>query len=106
MFYLAISLDIVLTTNEVPQEIAPIHEVYLIGQEETQILGHCGYAILFLDSSHPVFIGLGMTCRMHTREIHVVLIHIVDVVAHDFVSLLCRVGHGAIDGFAFFLYRH
>ena len=78
----------------------------MIGQKEAQVLSHRGYAILLLYASQPILISLGVACRMHTREIHVVLIHIVDIVAHDFVRLLRRVGHRTIDGFPFFLYRH
>ncbi len=38
MRQLAISLDVILATAEVPHEVAQIHEVDLVAQEETQVL--------------------------------------------------------------------
>ena len=38
MLQLAVALDAVLTTGEVPHEITPIHEVALVRQEELDVL--------------------------------------------------------------------
>ena len=55
------SLNVVLSPHEVPQEITPVHEVHLIGKEEAQILCSSGYAVLLFDTTHPVLVGLGMS---------------------------------------------
>ena len=38
VFHLSVTLDVVLTAGEVPHEVAPVHEVTLVGEEETDVL--------------------------------------------------------------------
>ena len=52
MLHLTVALDIVLATYEVPHEIAPVHEVHLVVDEELDIVELCGYLDLLLLSSH------------------------------------------------------
>ena len=35
-----LSLDVVLTTGKVPQEVAPVHVATLVAEEEAQVLAH------------------------------------------------------------------
>ena len=37
MLELAVALQVVLSASEVPEEIAPVHEVNLIGKEESEV---------------------------------------------------------------------
>ena len=87
--HLAISLNIVLTSGEVPHKVTPVHEVQLISEEITQIFGkrrfHHRHILTttvelhrfslklrpFLISSH-----MGIDITVHTREKHIQLIHI------------------------------
>ena len=106
MFHLSVPLNVVLPPYEIPEEVTPVHEVYLISQEEAQVLCHRRHTILLLYATHPILVGLSMAQRMHTGEQHIVLIHIVIIVSHHLVFLLRRVGHRAIDGLALLLFRH
>ena len=38
MFWFAIALNVVLTSGKVPHEVAPVHEVALIGEEEADVV--------------------------------------------------------------------
>ena len=55
------SLNIVLSAYKVPKEVAPVHEVYLIGEKEPQVLGSCRQVTFFLHTAHPVLVGLGVS---------------------------------------------
>ena len=111
MFEFALSLYIVLTAAEVPHEVAPIHEITLIGEEEAQVLplrGHLhvdqfttivvGRQATF-DTSHPTFIGIGPLRVPHAREQHVLSIHhsILRLSHEVFVALTCCLGSAFID---------
>ena len=99
------ALHVVLPPAEVPHEVAPIHPVALIGEEEAQVLPRRGhlhrhhFAAAVVDfhpplySSHPCFIAFGMSAAPHAWEEHVLGIHIMLLVAcHDvlvcFITLL------------------
>ena len=106
MFHLAVPLYVVLPSHEVPQEVTPIHEVHLIGDEETQVLGRSRQVTFFIYAAHPVLVGLGVPPRVHTREIHILLIQIFNVVAYDFVLLFSRISRRTINRFPLLLLRN
>ena len=84
VFLLTIALIAVLTAGKVPHEIAPVHEVDLIGYEEVQIVPLRGHLAILevatrsgivditeLDvSSQPVVVSLRMCAGIHTWEEH------------------------------------
>ena len=85
---LSVALQIVLTTREVPHEVAPVHEVHLVTQEEAQVLEH-GWGLHLnhvatvlirlggtLHTAHPALISLAVRLTVHTWEEHVLLIHV------------------------------
>ena len=89
VLYLSMSLNIILTTGEVPQEVTPVHEVQLIGEEETQVFGkgrlHHRFGLAALVELHrlpldlcPLLVGLHMAAirAVHTREQHIQFVHI------------------------------
>ena len=89
ILYLSMSLNIILPAGEVPQEVTPVHEVQLIGEEETQVLGkrrlHYRFGFSTLVVLHrlpfnlsPFLIGLHMSPirTVHTWEQHIQLIYI------------------------------
>ena len=43
---------------------------------------------------------------MHTGEIHILFIYIVDIVSHHFISLLSGIGHRTIDSLSFTMLSH
>ena len=106
MFKFTLSLHIVLTSAEVPHEVAPVHEVTLIGQEEAQVLPlrrhlHIDPFTTIVvrhhpaaDTTHPLFIGLRFLRVPHAREQHVLCIHnsILRLCNIVFVSLLAIAG--------------
>ena len=121
MLELAIALKIVLTSSKVPHEVAPIHEVALVREEKVYILekrrnldtrrltSTLYTHVLALDTSHPVFVGLGMTVRVHAREEHIVGIDIVRLVTNDAIAvgLVCAVLlHTLIFGSPLCAHRH
>ena len=99
MFHFAITLDIVLTAYEVPHEVAPVHPVALIADEEFQVLPSrrdryglsgmedAGY-LTSRDAAYPSRIERGMLGRVHTREEHVLFILHLAVVARNIVGVL------------------
>ena len=98
MLHLTIALDVVLPSHEVPKEIPPIHEIQLIGNEETQVLSSCRQVPFLLHSAqfptfrrrpvaHPVFVGLGMALGVHAGKEHVFIILVFYIVAYDGVFL-------------------
>ena len=108
MLQFTIALNIVLTTGEVPHKVAPVHKVHLIGQEEVEVLTHCGHLYLLTSSSnisldntafhtaHPIFISLLVTVAVHAWEQHILTIFIFEVIAHQFVAV-------GLIGISFFL---
>ena len=103
MLNLAMSLNIVLPSDKVPEEVAPIHEIHLISQKEAQILAHCWHAVPLLYSVHPLFVSLGMTGRIHSWKFHVILVNRLRVVANNIVLILRRIGRWSVDGSALFV---
>ena len=67
MLYLTLSLDVVLPSHKVPKEIAPVHEVHLIGQEIAQVLTLGRHAVMRLDVAHPTLVGIGVVHRIDAR---------------------------------------
>ena len=87
--HLSISLDVVLTAGEVPHEVAPVHKVQLVGEEELQVFRECRFhyalhlsAIVIFHRLafylRPFLIGLYMARigAVHTREQHVQFVDI------------------------------
>ena len=87
MLRLAVALNIVLASGEVPHEVAPVHEVALIREEEADVLHlsrHLHHHRLAatvvrhlstLNASHPVLVSFSMSRRVHTREEHILSIY-------------------------------
>ena len=116
VFQLTIALNIVLSASEIPHEVTPIHEVALIGKEETNVLHLCrnlhrhGFSatiirnIRAVDTAHPVFIGLCMRLIVHTWEEHVLCIAVLVLVAHHEIGVFfpgVRLLFASVDGCAF-----
>ena len=85
----AMGLQVVLTACKVPHEVAPIHEIDLVGEEEIEVFAESRTILCFLLSTvvitHffafdicPRLIGLYVirVGRVHTREEHFELVHI------------------------------
>ena len=101
--YLAMALNIILATREVPHKVTPVHEIQLIGEEETQVLRegrlHHGSHLPTTVELHrrtfhlrPLFVSLhvGATGAVHTGEKHIQLIHILilRLITRDVVAIL------------------
>ena len=68
----AVALKVVLATGEVPHEVAPVHEVALIGQEEANVLQLCRHLyrdhlattvvwhFIAIYTAHPTLVGHDM----------------------------------------------
>ena len=101
----AIALDVVLTSGKVPHEVAPVHEVALIAEEEENVLQlrRCahhdgltatvvGFLRAFHDpcrsSLHPTLVGGGVGSVVHAWEEHILGILVGVLVAHDEVGVL------------------
>ena len=100
MFGFAVSLNVVLTTGEVPEEVAPVHPVALIAEEEREVVqlrrnfhhdvltaavvGHTGATDL---TAHPVLVVLGMVRTVHTGEQHVLSVDILVFGTHHEVRV-------------------
>ena len=82
-------LEIVLTTSKVPHEIAPIHEIDLVTEEELEVLSKSwaivcfGLSAIFITYFFaldicPCFVSIHMVClaRVHTWEEHFELVHV------------------------------
>ena len=112
MVNLAVALDVVLAAGEIPHEIAPVHVVELINEEELQVFSESGFCLgLGLEriavginvdgcvdrhSAHPdpVGVSLSVESAVDAREEHVELRrhHVVFLMArhHVFVGHLGR----------------
>ena len=79
----AFALNVVLATCEVPHEVAPVHEIHLIGQEEADVfqlrrhgnghfvaVGRLHVAFIHFNVAHPLLILSSVTCAPHSREEH------------------------------------
>ena len=100
--HLAISLNIVLPTGEIPHEVTPIHEIHLIAEEETQVFPksrfHGSLRLPTIIITHrfplhlcPLLIGFDVArvTAVHTREKHIQLIHILIllIIAGDIIPV-------------------
>ena len=100
MLEFAIALYVVLTASKVPHEVAPIHEVTLIREEELQVLEHRRHFHVHhlatavegyngtIDATHPLLVGLGVAGGVHAREQHVLCVLISVLMAHHEVGVL------------------
>ena len=115
-------MQVVLTTDEIPHKIAPVHEVDLVAEEEPHVLRKGRTILGFLLSAvlvpyafafyiRPILIGLYMASltRIHTREEHAELRHVLVtglVAGNDvFVLLAFFFRCGSVLGMSFFLHR-
>ena len=71
MFRFATSLHIVLPSYKVPQEIAPIHIIELIGNEISQVFFLCGSNLV---SSCPIFVRRSHALTPHPGKQHILSI--------------------------------
>ena len=53
--YFSIRLQVILTTGEIPHKIAPVHEIDLISEEETQVFAKSRTIVRFLLSAIVIF---------------------------------------------------
>ena len=109
--HLAITLNVVLTAGEVPHEVAPIHEIQLIREEELQVFRECRFhyalhlsAIVIFHRLafylRPVLVGLYMARvgTVHTWEQHVQFV--------DIFVFLIGAGHEIAVFLVFILLDH
>ena len=89
VFYFSAALDIVLSSGKVPHEVAPVHEVELVGEEEFDVfplvwyVDHyhftalvVGYVMPF--DVYPLLVE-GRVCRaVHTWEKHILSVFVFD----------------------------
>ena len=88
LFQFAIALKVILTSCKVPHEVAPVHEVTLVREEESDVLPLCRHidshsltaAIVIhrvcANAAHPVLISLFMSGIVHTWEEHILRIYV------------------------------
>ena len=100
MLQLAVALDVVLPTGEVPHEVAPVHEVALVREEELYVVylrrhlhGHLLTAAVVrhvgaIHAAHPRLIVLGVAGVVHAREDHVLRVDVLVLVCHHEVGVL------------------
>ena len=101
---LAVALQVVLSAGEVPHEVAPIHEVALVREEEPEVFHLCGHLHadilaatvvgngLAFNTAHPAFVGLGVLRTVHAGEKHVLGVLVVVLGANDEVGVLLVFG--------------
>ena len=109
VFEFAVALNVVLTAGKIPHEVAPVHEVHLVGEEEAEVVplrGHFTGEIVGLTvilavhfhgmSAHtaqPLLVKTGMGAREHTGEEHFLRRGVDGLAAHlDDVVLVGLVG--------------
>ena len=98
MFEFTVTLDVVLTSCEVPQEITPVHEVHLIRHEKFQVLSKCrnmDSPLLIVRISHgflihisqPSLVQTGILGAVDAREEHALVawIDILNLAIHGYV---------------------
>ena len=87
VLYFAAALDVVLSSGKVPHEVAPVHEVELVGEEEPDIVPLCGHvhhqhlsALVVGDVISgdvlPGFVISGVCRTVHAGEEHVLRVFI------------------------------
>ena len=97
---LATPLQVILTTGKVPHEITPVHEVQLVGEEETEVLQlrrHLyrisltvrigAHDVVPLHAAKPCLVVSGVIGIMHTGEEHVLGVLVFSAVAHRFIAV-------------------
>src|SRR3712207_171864 len=104
MLEFSIALNVVLTACEVPHKVAPIHEIALVGEEETDVLKLCGHLyrhrftttvvrnLVTIDTTHPLFVGFGVVVAVHAWEEHVLSVHIMVLMSYDEVRVFLVFG--------------
>ena len=109
VFEFAVALNVVLTAGKVPHEVAPVHEVHLVGEEEAEVVplrGHFAGEIVGLtvilavhfhrfgvNTAQPLLVKTGMGAREHTGEEHFLRRGVDGLAAHlDDVVLVGLVG--------------
>ena len=120
---LAVRLQVILTTREVPHEVPPVHEIHLVAEEETEVLRKSRTILRLLLAAvlitntlafdiRPLFVCLYMASlrRIHTREEHAELRHIFvrRLISGDNIMVLLTLffRSRSILRVALFLYRH
>ena len=100
MFELAIALNVVLSSSEIPHKIAPVHEVALIGKEEPDVVNlrrHLHRHLLStsvignlcaLNAAHPRLIVLYVRLIVHAREQHILGVFVLILVRNNKVGVL------------------
>ena len=100
MLRFTISLQVILTTGEVPHEVSPVHEVTLVSNEEPDIVylrRHLYHHLLAttvvrhfraVNTVHPLLVGTGMTTVVHTWEQHVLSVFVLVFRLHNKVFVL------------------
>src|SRR3712207_8091533 len=82
MLYLSATLNVVLPSGKIPHEVAPIHEIQLVGEEELDVFPLRGYVHhnvpsafvvgdVFSFDVHPLLVECGMRGTVHTWEEHI-----------------------------------
>ena len=110
MFQFSITLNVILTTSEVPHKVAPVHKVDLIGEEEAEVVHLCRHfsgesirlSLIFAGNIHrlcfhttePFVVECSVFARMHSGEEHLLRTgehrlshHLYHVVAVRFVGI-------------------
>ena len=101
MVLLAEALQVVLPAGKVPHEVAPVHKVELVGEEELQVLylrGHLdrgglarrvvvGHLLAFY-AAHPALVCARMIGVPHTGEEHVLSVEVFVVMTYYYVFVL------------------
>ena len=110
MLSLTIALDVVLTSGEVPHEVAHVHVVNLVAEEELEVLeegrdtdsglgtvvvGHHGITPLYAAQQTLVGCSMAVVVAVHAGEEHVHLVFVFLVIAYDFILVLL-VGRGLL----------
>ena len=104
MFYFSAALQVVLASGEVPHEVAPIHPVELVGEEELDVFplcrhvhhNHCPALIVgdvFALNVYPGLIFPGVLTAVHAWEKHILCVFVFDT-SGDFDVAVLFIGSG------------
>ena len=104
MFYFSAALQVVLASGEVPHEVAPVHPVELVGEEELDVFPLCGHVHhhhlsalvignVFALNVYPGLIFPGVLAAVHTREKHILRVFVFDT-SGDFNIAVLFIGSG------------
>ena len=100
MFQFTVTLQVVLTSGKVPHKVAPVHEVALVGDEETQVLELCWnlngnhlatavvHLIMTADVTHPTLVVCTVSRAVHSWKQHVLCIFVLILSANNEVFVL------------------